>query len=137
MNWPGTRTRRERDHALVRAVQLEARLRDVSEERERVQARLREAEAALERVVDNALFAAGAAPVFHPEDKRFQPRDVATQQAEAARAQPPLTAGEWRRKVEAADAERAARDRKARLAEELEREVQQRRQREAHEGAKT
>src|SRR5690348_612527 len=59
MKWPwqaAAEVKRQRDHALVRAVQLEARLRDVSEDRERVAAERRQAEEALARVVDNALF---------------------------------------------------------------------------------
>ncbi|MGH9393312.1 MAG: hypothetical protein ACRD1E_04020 [Terriglobales bacterium] len=119
--WPGAQARRQRDHALVRAVQLEARLGETVEQRNRLQRELTVAQAALERVVDNAMFAAGAAPVFHPEDARFRPRDVAAQLAEQerARAKPVLTPGEWRRQVELLDREAAERDRKARMAEEL------------------
>ncbi|MGN6591698.1 MAG: hypothetical protein ACTHJX_02240 [Terriglobales bacterium] len=130
MKWPwqaAAEVKRQRDHALVRAVQLEARLRDVSEDRERVAAERRQAEEALARVVDNALFAAGAAPVFHPEDARFQPRPAEQQAADARRAQQPLSPAEWRRKVELLDAERMERDRKARLHEELQRMASERR----------
>lgn len=124
MKWPwqaAAEVKRQRDHALVRALQLEARLRDVSEDRERLAAELRQAQQSLERVVDNALFAAGAAPVFHPEDARFQPRTAEQQAAEAAKAAQPLSPAEWRRKVELLDAERAERDRKAKLHQELQR----------------
>ena len=130
MKWPwqaAAEVKRQRDHALVRAVQLEARLRDVSEDRERLAAERRQAEEALARVVDNALFAAGAAPVFHPEDARFQPRPAEQQAADARRAQQPLSPAEWRRKVELLDAERMERDRKARLHEELQRMASERR----------
>jgi hypothetical protein len=130
MTWPwqaAAEVKRQRDHALVRAVQLEARLRDVSEDRERMAAERRQAEEALARVVDNALFAAGAAPVFHPEDARFQPRPAEQQAADARRAQQPLSPAEWRRKVELLDAERMERDRKARLHEELQRMASERR----------
>lgn len=130
MTWPwqaAAEVKRQRDHALVRAVQLEARLRDVSEDRERLAAERRQAEEALARVVDNALFAAGAAPVFHPEDARFQPRPAEQQAADARRAQQPLSPAEWRRKVELLDAERMERDRKARLHEELQRMASERR----------
>jgi|GEM_PF-2271804 len=122
MKWPwgnAVDVKRQRDHALVRAVQLEARLRDVTEERERLLAELRQAQQSLERVVDNALFAAGAAPVFHPEDKRFLPRTAEQQAAEAGRTHTPMSPAEWRRKVEELDAERSERDRKARLTAEL------------------
>jgi hypothetical protein len=122
MRWPweaAAEVKRQRDHALVRAVQLEARLRDVTEDRERLLSELRQAQQSLERVVDNALFAAGAAPVFHPEDKRFQPRTAAQQAAEAGRTHTPMSPAEWRRKVEELDAERSERDRKARLTAEL------------------
>jgi hypothetical protein len=63
--------RRQRDQALVRTVQLEARLRDVTDDRDRLAAELRQTQQALERVVDNALFAAGAAPVFIPRMRGF------------------------------------------------------------------
>ncbi|MGH9475447.1 MAG: hypothetical protein ACRD1C_03840 [Terriglobales bacterium] len=137
MMWgkPTRELRRERDHALVRAVQMEARLRDLSEERDRLQAQLREARAALERVVDNALFAAGAAPAFHPEDTRFRPRDVTAQQAEAVRAASaaPLSPDEWRHRVEQEDAAGAARDRKAVLVAQLRRQVEARKAEDAQE----
>ncbi|MGH9467912.1 MAG: hypothetical protein ACRD1Y_11215 [Terriglobales bacterium] len=114
---------RQRDHALVRVMQLEARLTDLGDDRDRLTAELRRAGQALERVVDNVLFAAGAAPVFAPEERRFQPRSAEAQTAEAERARTPLGPEEWRRRIEQADAERAARDRKARLMEQLKAEV--------------
>lgn len=76
---------------------------------------------ATEWVVDNALFAAGAAPIFDPGHERFRPRAVEQQQAEAARPQRPLTLAEWRREVERLDQEVAERDRKGRMAEDLKR----------------
>lgn len=129
VTWPWDRVRRERDHALVRAVQLEARLEQAAARVERLERELVAAGQALERVVDNALFAAGAAPVFHPEDRRFQPRPVADQAAEAqqvAAKRPGMTAAEWRRKVEAQDRELAERERKARMAADVERVVAER-----------
>jgi hypothetical protein len=120
--------RRERDHALVRTVQLEAQLQEAREARDRLRHDLTAAQQTLERVIDNALFAAGAAPVFHPEDARFQPRTRELQAAEAAAAgqRPTLSPAAWRRQVETIEAERAARDRKASLVDELRREAQQR-----------
>ncbi len=115
----GMRTvRRERDHALVRAVQLESRLEEATARAQRLERDVAAANQALERVVDNALFAAGAAPVFHPEDRRFQPRPAAEQEAEAQRlmARPGMTSAEWRRKVEEQDRELAERERKAAMA---------------------
>lgn len=110
--------RRERDHALVRAVQLESRLEEATARAQRLERDVAAANQALERVVDNALFAAGAAPVFHPEDRRFQPRPAAEQEAEAQRlmARPGMTSAEWRRKVEEQDRELAERERKAAMA---------------------
>lgn len=81
---------------------------------------------ATEWVVDNALFAAGAAPVFDPGHERFRPRPVEAQQAEAAQPQRPLTLAEWRREVERLDREVAERDRKGRMAEELKRMAEER-----------
>ncbi len=137
MTWPGDRIRRERDHALVRAVQLEAQLQEAREGRERLRRELAVAQQALERVIDNALFAAGAVPAFHPEDARFQPRTLErqTEDQRAAAQRPPLSPAAWRRQVEALDDERAARDRKAALVEELRREVAQRRQKPQEPGA--
>lgn len=115
--------RRQRDHALVRAVQLEARLEEAVAERDRLRQELATVQRALERVVDNALFAAGASPVFEPEAARFQPRDTEAQRAEAERlaARPPLSPEQWRRRVEELDREAAQRDRKAQVVEELRR----------------
>jgi len=118
--WPeGGGVKRQRDHALVRAVQLEARLGEAMEQREQLRRELTVSQQALERVVDNALFAAGAAPIYHPEDKRFQPRPAEQQQAEARRAAQALTPQEWRRKVEEMDRTLAERDRRTQLADEL------------------
>jgi len=122
MMWPWMRkneARRQRDHALVRAVQLEAQLREMTEQRDALRRELAAERQALERVVDNALFAAGAAPVFHPEDARFRPKPVEQQAVEAGRARPALSPAEWRRKVETLDREAAERDRKVRAREEL------------------
>lgn len=102
MNWPWSADRREC---------------------ERLRAELAATQQRLERVIDNALFASGSVPIFHPEDSRFQPRASAAQAAEAASPRLPLSAGEWRQKIEAREAERAARDRKARLVEQLRREA--------------
>jgi len=111
--------RRERDHALLRVAELEERLRIAGEAREQLEHECERLKTTLERVVDNTLFGAGAAPMFHPEDARFQPKEVARQAAEATHAHPPLSAAQWRRKIEALDLEAAERDRKARLVEEL------------------
>lgn len=81
---------------------------------------------ATEWVVDNALFAAGAAPVFDPGHARFQPRAVEAQRAEAAKPPRPMTLAEWRREIERLDREVAERDRKGRLAEELKQMAQER-----------
>lgn len=102
MNWPWSAHRREC---------------------ERLRAELAAAQQRLERVIDNSLFASGSVPIFHPEDSRFQPRVAAAQQADAANHRPPLSAGEWRQRIEAREAERATRDRKARLVEQLRREA--------------
>ncbi len=90
---------------------------------ERLRTELAATQQRLERVVDNALFASGSVPIYHPEDSRFQPRVAAVQQADTANHRPPLSAGEWRKRIEAREAERAARDRKARLVEQLRREA--------------
>lgn len=90
---------------------------------ERLRTELAATQQRLERVIDNSLFAAGSVPIFHPEDSRFQPRMAAAQQAGAANHRPPLSAGEWRNRIEAREAESAARDRKARLVEQLRREA--------------
>lgn len=121
MRLPGTSVRRERDHALIRAVQLETRLQEAIEQRDQLRRQLDEARQVLTRVVDNALFAAGCSPVFEPGAERFRPRTVERQQDEAARleARPPLSPAAWRRQVEIMDREAAARDQKARLREEL------------------
>ncbi|MGH9414578.1 MAG: hypothetical protein ACRD0Y_12685 [Terriglobales bacterium] len=95
---------------------------------DRLRTELAAAQQRLERVIDNALFAAGSLPIFHPEDPRFQPRTAAAQQAEAARQRPPLSAGEWRQQIEAVEAERSVRDRKARLVAQLRTEAQLRRE---------
>jgi len=122
MTWPWNSSadvRRQRDHALVRAVQLEAQLREMTEQRDALRRELAAERQTLERVVDNALFASGASPVFHPEDARFRPKPVELQAAEAGRARQALSPAEWRRKVETLDREAAERDRKARAREEL------------------
>ena len=82
---------------------------------------------ATEWVVDNALFAAGAAPVFDPGHERFRPRPVEQQQAEAGQPQRPLMLAEWRREIERLDREVAERDRQGRFAEELKQMAQERR----------
>lgn len=125
---------KQRDRALIQVVQLQARVRDLTDELERVRAEKREAAQALERVLDNALFAAGCTPAFHPEDPRFKRRDVEQQQREAAQARQPLSPAQWRGKVEKAEAEAAERDRKAGLRAELQAEAQQRKQKEKPDG---
>lgn len=53
----------------------------------------------LERLLDNVLFAAGASPLFSPDDKRFQPRPL-EEQIGLSRLRQPTTAAEWRRRAE-------------------------------------
>lgn len=122
MKWPWTEVRRQRDRALIQLVEAQAKLREANEQRDGLRRELAVVQQALERVVDNALFAAGAAPVFHPEDARFRPRPVEQQLAEiqALQNEPVgMSPAEWRRRIEAADRERAQRDRKAELVADL------------------
>jgi hypothetical protein len=95
---------------------------------ERLRQELERQRRATEWVVDNALFAAGAAPVFDPGHERFRPRAVEAQQGEAAAPQRPLTLAEWRREIERLDQEVAARDRRGQMAEELKRLAEERKQ---------
>lgn len=122
MSWSCADVRRQRDRALIQLVEAEARLRELREQRDALRGELTTVHRALERVVDNALFAAGAAPAFHPEDARFQPKSMERQlaEADAARTKPVgMNPAEWRRKVEALESERAARDSKTAMVEEL------------------
>ena len=106
----------------IRCERLEVRLEESELARQRERQQLERERQALEAVVDNALFAAGGAPIFDPTAARFQPRRLEQQHAEAATAGRPgaLTMAEWRQRVERLDQERAERDRRAQMAEELE-----------------
>ncbi len=125
MSWPWHETGRQRRRAdllLVRCDTLAARVSELERQRDELRGALARERGACERVVDNALFAAGAQPMFDPDHPRFRPRPVAEQQAEAqqaGRAAAPLTMAEWRQRVEKLEQERAERDRRGQLAEEL------------------
>lgn len=79
-------------------------------------ARLR---AAINRMADNALHAAGVAPIFEPDAERFRVKSAAEQIAAVSRDARPLSAKEWRARLEKEQAELAERDRRARLRAEL------------------
>lgn len=110
--------RRRADLLYLRCESLESQIRDLKEQLIASRAEVQVQRTAVEKVVDNALFAAGAAPIFDPGAARFQPRSVEQQRAESHRDHP-LSPAEWRARVEQLDAEAAERNRKAELAEDL------------------
>ena len=122
MRWPRhqqSEARHQLDRVLIQAAELRIRLAEAVQQSNALRAELARERRATETVVDNALFAAGAAPIFDPQHRRFQPRTMEQQQAEAQRSGRVLSAAEWRRQIEDLDRQAAERDRRGKLAEEL------------------
>ncbi|MGH9505576.1 MAG: hypothetical protein ACRD13_01515 [Terriglobales bacterium] len=77
-----------------------------------LKARAESAEALLRRAADDALAAAGARPIWSPDDARYQPRPLAAQMADAQRRKP---RGNSRAEFERREHEAAMREARAQL----------------------
>lgn len=83
-----------------------------------LKARAERAEALLKRAADDALAAAGARPIWSPDDPRYQPRPLAEQLADAQRRKP---AANSRIEFERREREAAMREARAQLSDAMRR----------------
>lgn len=129
MNWlhPLRQAGQERIRLIAREAELAARLATAETDLAQMRCEAAELRHKLERLLDNALFAAGVGPIFAPEDARFRARPL-DEQIGLTRLRQPSTAAEWRRRAEQETWELAREKERKQWQQDLEQVKQQARQ---------